>query len=697
MSNLTRLQGKLGIGAAVMLALVATISIIMLGNRTAKRWDVTATREHALSQRTMSLLSGLTEHHQVVIWGDMSALDGSAKQSVLDTISQFERSGAKLNFSLIDTSGETGKESFAGVVRDLAANNGRELKSYAAAAQALASATDAFGKELSDVVGPAMDHMASTFAPSTREAATRRAQAVRAAGRNLSDLAARTRRDLASDPLGAGVPELNSQAAARPARDAVSTAIEQFTKFANELATVGDAPGASDELVLATRGVVRSITAATDAANKAVAAFNTAKAPAAVRVVDALKSPRGVLLIGPEDPGLLALDFDDLFAPGSRADARRRAEELLATGLASLSSPIRPIAVFTHAESKSVLERGRLFDTLLQRLTLRNFEVIEWPVLTADLPPGLSDLRGRSQRPIVYIIISPDSSASGGASGELPGAQRAQALGKAIARLADDGASMLVSFNPSVIPAAGQPDPVAEAVKRVGLLVDTSRPVFTRIAGAAGSASVSPDAIAVAPSKDDSQPAESPIAGSLRNLRTFVGFPMSVSAEAGARTSALLEIPVADNIWCESQWLAMWQTPAAQRSQLQPIPSYEPGKDARPAVLVIARSVEREHAGTAQRVIAMGSNNWMADFVLNQRTVIDGREVAEYSGNAEMLDASMLWLSRQENLITGSAIAPVPLIESLTAGQLRMLRVLAIAGIPLLVLGCGALYRWING
>jgi len=697
MNSTGRAKPALFIGLGLLVALVCTVSIVMPGQRFSQRWDVTATREHALSQRTMSLLSGLQERQQVAIWGDLSSLDAGSKRSVLDTIDLFTRSGTKVDFSLIDTGGGAGKADFGQFVRSLAQAKSQGLKSYAAASQGLIDAAGAFGRELNDTVGPAMDELAKTFTPATREAATRRAAAVRAAGRNLVDLAARSSADLAADSLGVGIPELNAQAVARPVREGLTTAVEQFTKFAKELGSVSDAPGATDELILATRSVVRSIQEATERAKKAVDHFSSAKAPPVVRIVDALKAPRGVVLIGTEDPGLLALDFDELFAPGSRADARRRAEALLATGLASLSSPVRPIAVFTHAENQSVLERGRLFDTLLSRFTLRNFEVVEWSVLMSDLPPGFQDLRGTALRPVVYVVISPDSSASAGPGGTLPGAQRAQSLGKALTRLIDDGASILINLNPSVLSSAGQPDPVASTLERVGLRVDSARPIFTRVSGSNAAATISPDAIALSPGSVDSNAPGHQVALATRNLRTFVGFPMVISADAKVKGAPLLAIPVSDNIWCESQWLGIWQTPAQQRSMIQPVPTYDASKDARPDPMVIARAVERETAGQLQRIIAVGSNNWMADFVFSQRTNVDGRDVAEYPGNAELLDSAMLWLSRQDTLLTGSSIAPVALIDPLTFGQLRMLRVMALIGLPLLVLICGGLYRWVRG
>lgn len=695
-SNTAKAAGWLGFGA--LLAVVCTVSLITLGQRFSKRWDVTATRDNGLHQRTISLLSGMQQPHQVAIWGDFNTLDANAKRSVLDTIELFSRSSSKVTFTRIDVGDASGKAQFTQFVRELAANETSSIKDYATIAKGVIDATGRFGRELTDVVGPAMDDLAKAFSPATREAASRRAAAVRAAGQNLSDLAARASKELDADTLGAGIPELSAQAVARPVRDSLRTALEQFGKFSSELSSVGEAAGASDELILATRGVVRGINDAIGRASESLSTFQRARAPSVVRVVDALKAPRGVLLLGPEEPGLLALDFDELFSPGSRADARRRAEDLLATGLASLSSPIRPIAVFTHAESQSVLDQGRLFETLLSKLTLRNFEVVEWPVLSSDLPPGFQDLRGTAIRPVVYIIISPDSSASGGGTGgALPGAQRAQALGKVIARLVNDGASFLISLNPSVLPSAGQVDPITAPLASAGLKVDTARPILTRIVGSGGTATISPDSVAIAPANSDATAPGHQVANAISNLRTFVGFPMVITADSSTQGTPLLTVPVTDNTWCESQWLAVWQTPAQQRSMLQPIPAFDASKDARPDSMVIARSVEREHAGSVQRIIAVGSNNWMADFVLNQRTNVDGRDIAEFPGNTELLDSSLLWLSRQDQLLTGSSISPVALVDPLTFGQLRMLRLATLVGMPLMVLGCGILYRWIRG
>jgi hypothetical protein len=274
------------IGLGVLAAVVAATCAVVVGERFGTQWDVTATREHALSERTVRLLSGIREEHQVVIWGDFATLDAQAKRSVLETVELFSRGRANVEFATLDTS-SGGREQFAGLVKNLALQEKTGVEGYAQGARRLIEATGKFGQELSDTVGPGMDALAKTFLPANREAATRRATAVRAAGRNLSEMAARALADVQSDPIGAGVPELNAQAVARPVRDALTTATEQFGKFASELASVGEAAGASDELVLATRSVVRGINEAVTRAQVAVAAFNGMKAPAVVRVVDA--------------------------------------------------------------------------------------------------------------------------------------------------------------------------------------------------------------------------------------------------------------------------------------------------------------------------------------------------------------------------------------------------------------------------
>lgn len=59
-----------------------------------------------------------------------------------------------------------------------------------------------------------------------------------------------------------------------------------------------------------------------------------------------------------------AIEFANLFPPtdwiaasgAARADLGRRAEELLASAIAGLESPVKPVVVLVHAEGRTFLD-----------------------------------------------------------------------------------------------------------------------------------------------------------------------------------------------------------------------------------------------------------------------------------------------------------------------------------------------------
>ena len=111
-------------------------------------------------------------------------------------------------------------------------------------------------------------------------------------------------------------------------------------------------------------------------------------------------------------------------------------------------------------------------------------------------------------------------------------------------------------------------------------------------------------------------------------------------------------------------------------------------------------AVERELAGLPrpQRLVIVGSNSWYSDHVMGEAATVDGRIVPANPGNIELMEASIYWLAGQDDSIAQSATArAVPLIRSLDRGTLRLLRWVAIAGLPGAVLGLGVVWRLTRG
>ena len=153
--------------------------------------------------------------------------------------------------------------------------------------------------------------------------------------------------------------------------------------------------------------------------------------------------------------------------------------------------------------------------------------------------------------------------------------------------------------------------------------------------------------------------------------------------------------------WRETQWLRLWQTPRAQRNLLADQPKYDAGTDLKDGPWLLAAAAQMksvEGAASKQRLIAVGSSNWLVDQVTQQVAMVDGRAVPVAPANLELLDASVAWLAGEDDLIApGPGARSIALVSALQDRQLIALRLLLVIGLPLGVLGLGVAYRLWRG
>lgn len=692
--------------AVVLSTLACAVMVNILAARLTRPFDVTATGEHRLAPRTASVLARLGEGFEIILAADARALDRDLRRDLSDVLDQFARAGVGVYF--IDTGADSGHEEYRRLLRRLAERDRPAVEQIAGAAEnalgGLLFAADALERGVSPAlaaVAEALPHERA-FEP-VRATLDQRAGAARIAARELRRAAELARDTLAADPFGVGVPAVDRGAAT--VREAGASAAAQIDDLARELrqfAAVEELPAAARERASM---LAADLAGLRDRLLLLLDPLGRLKRPAFLRIAEALGSRDAALIVGPPEVGLTAVDLADLAgAPTAvdaggtaRADVRRRTEELFVSALASLVDPARPIVVFIHGEPRPFFDKTPLFTALLERLALRGIDTIEWAVLQSPDPPRLSALNPDRARPVVYVSLAPDSTSGAGPAGEATGAQRAQALGRALARLADDGAPLLLSINPSVLPTYGDVDPVSAVARRFGVRAESGRPILRARAGAR--ATVEADMI-LQPVPDAH--ANHPIAGAVRGLPAFFGWvtPLFIDAAPapGAAREVIYRIEPGDELWSETQWLRLWQTPADQRPFIPDPPAFDPARDARDGPWGVVVAAERREEGALRRMVVVGSNNWYADFVTQARTVVDGRAVPRYPGNAELFEAAVLWLAGQDALVAQSPLSrSLPLIQNLGERRVALIRLLVIAVLPLGVLLLGLLYRAARG
>ena len=701
-------------GAWAIVALAAVTAIValacILAARFSQRFDVTATGEHRLSPRTAALLSGLDAPYKVVVAGDLRAIDPRARERVFDVLDQFKRSTRQVDVVTIDASGEDGQRAFDGLIADLAGRDRALLESQMKSIAAARRGAEALGAFLETQLSPGLDGVREALTPDTpsaeRTAASLRelAAGARVAAQDLRAAAARS-----DEPLRAtvrAVPAPATDKAAAELRDAMAPVIAQLSDLTRRLdamlSSAALSPGAKDRAV----PLPRAIAAARDQAAQALDPILRLTKPDLRRVADVVSKGAAVLVIGPPDKGMTAIEFTSLFPPGewlnatgvARADLGRRAEELLGSAVSSLRTPIKPIVVLVHAEPRAFFELSHRFNRMIDRLSIRGIDVLEWPCVVESEPRGLARLDPDHKRPVVYVTLAPNTGVTSGPAGEKTGVERAKKLGETIQQLLNQNAAMLVSLNPSVIAGYGQADPVASPLERLGIKADTGRPIFRERIGPAGRAAVS-DAIA--------QPLESdnPISRAIKGLTLYLEWPVPLTLEAktaaptASAPAALYAVPGSKELWAESQWLNTW----AGRSRPELVaeqPTFDPARDERRDSYTVVAAVERPSGGsasTAQRCVVVGANTWFVDDRA-EAVRVDGRIVDATPGNLELFEASVYWLAHQDELIAASPGArAVALVKPVSEAQLKLVRALVILGIPALILLLGALFRWARG
>jgi len=207
---------------------------------------------------------------------------------------------------------------------------------------------------------------------------------------------------------------------------------------------------------------------------------------------------------------------------------------------------------------------------------------------------------------------------------------------------------------------------------------------------------------------------DGPLSAPLTGLLAAVSWatPVVIDDEraqsAGVTVHPLYQVNDSDNIWAESEWLryryAFENQPFGAINMRTP-PTPSTSRDSATGPWTIGATIERpapdasgREPGSFQRMVLVSAAGWYQDpFVFTQAN-IDGRTVTRYPANAELIDASLFWLSDMDELIARSArVSDVSRIRELSSSQQTALKWAMIAGLPLVVLLVGAGLRILRG
>ncbi len=699
--------------AAVWIAflLATTASAVLAGvlaHEHRARFDVTSTGEHRLGPRAQRMVDLIDAPTELVFAVDRARSDERAADLVGDVLDAYERSSVFITHRPIDLSTGRGLEQTDLLLREIASREGPPIERTRAA---LTASSVSMRETADGLTGLAtrLDRIRDAIDPSSPGGATNRAFFDQRAG--LSRLGARTlseQADAIDDGIANPEPSTGLPAFDRLSGPAIAVWREQragLTDLAAQAGAFAESALAVGELPPLAREAARSAGALRDAAAVAQEGLERLPRIDAIRVARALETGEALLVVGPPGLGVAAIDLDTLLPSTEVLDRAGlspagfigpRAQELVATALGSLLRPERPIVVFTHGGRPGELfGSGELVAKVVERLARAGTDSIEWAAAEEPAPPALSSLDPAGTRPVVYLVISADST-QGSGEGRLTGAQRAEQLAAAAQRVIDAGMPVLLSLNPSVFPTYGDVDPMARLAEPFGISVKTGTPLLSDRVGPGGRRA-NPLTVVVPDGGDH------PIADAVRGLRTALPWsvPIELDASDDASSSAIVTLAgdAASDLWAETQWLRFWSTPGQNRPLMRNQPEFNQGVDRRSADWIVAAAGERIDRASPQRMVVVGSNGWATDGVVEAaEQLVDGRITTRFPGNGTILDASIAWLAGQDELIAPSADArPIATIEPLAPAQLTSIRWVLLGVIPGLILVGGTAARAIRG
>lgn len=688
---------------AVVLALALTaccVLAVLITTRKHAVFDVTATRQHALSPRSQQLLSRLDRDLTLVIAADFQNIDRATRQRTFDVLGQFESASKRLKVQLIDTSDTAGQGKYEQVLRDLAARDKKTIDTASESVASAASRAESLATSIDSIQATLLkikDQQATAGGKLNTQYLQTQAAVLRVV---LQDLRVASRnaaaRLTASDPL---VPVPAIDKALSDLKKPIAEASRAVTELADAFDSLAKDPRSSESEKAAAGILLPDLRASRDAAGRLASDISAIDLPRVLRIARALQLRSAALLIDDDAKpgsgvGVTAIDTGNLLAAGGQGlDMRARTEDLISGAIATMSSGVHPVVCVVHgAPTRLASVDWPLFQRFSEQLAVRGIEIVEWPVaIEHNIPKSVA--ADTASRPVVFVTLTAQGGSRESAQGIAAGIA---AYAKALNDLVASRRNVLLSVNLSQVPASGSPDPLTECLKPLGIEVDSGKPILQE-------GKIETRRVAV-PLQEVLDPhAAHAISGAITGLPMLFKWPVAITASGtvpGVRVEPIITLPADGTRWSESEWQEFYKVTNQQRGDYTRF-SNPPAKDsprdgvAQGSDWVIAAAIEATPQGQPrQRLVVVGSNGWYLDDLTNLKKEIDGRSVSIYPGNLQLLESSVHWLAGQDDqIMRGAAAASNATIPALSPVQQAWLRWLLIAIMPALALAAGIVYR----
>ena len=674
------------------------------------RIDVTATGAHELSPRATRIVERLTDPTEIVLAVSHNTTDPMALDLVSDVLEAYDQASELVQIRIIDLDSAEGLRETKELLRGMTGRDHQTIEANLRAINETAELMAGTAPRLA-VLSERLEAVRDSISPTTstnannRAVFEQRAAIVRMAARDLQSQSEQIREQVT--PFINGETDADDLFPFDTYVEPLERALAQLLNQLDDLGTQLDSFANAEELTAAPRAVAEPLVEQAESLRDQMAGaldrITRIEPVDALRVARALETGETLLVIGPPEQGVAAVDVRTLFP--TRATLERanvsaagvigpRTQELIASAMARLVAPAQPILIFVHGgQPGELLGNSQLFTKTVQRLIERGIDCAEWAAIESPRRPDLDRIDPLGNRPRVFLTIAVDSTAQTNTSG-LSGAKRAEAMGEVVSKLIAEGENLIVSLNPSNFPAAGSADPLASALAPFGIVPESGQTLLHERMGPMGRIA-DPVTVLVPQTEGHS------IAGAIRGLNTVLSWaiPIELQAKPGVHSAPLLELAGSDDLWAESAWLNLWRRSPQSRQVMPNQPIFNANEDVRRENWILAAAAERQLAGAPQRVVVVGSNGWVGDAVLaRNEQVIDGRVTSQWAGNGALFDASISWLANMDDLIgPGTQARPIATVKPLDPRQLSTIGWVLMAGMPGLILLLGMASRLVFG
>tara|TARA_R110002073_G_scaffold118918_4_gene259086 strand:- start:44690 stop:47620 length:2931 start_codon:yes stop_codon:yes gene_type:complete len=705
---------------------IATCSCVILAGHITNtyhiRTDVTSTGTHKLSARSQGIVNRVTDPTEIVLAIGMNQADRRSIDLVSDVLDAYDQSSEQIRVRIIDLDSAEGVSQTKALLADLATRESETIQSNLASLTQSAELMLELSPAL-DSIANGLDRVANAISLNTQADTNNRAffeqlaPIMRVYTRDVKLQGTQIQSEIQKHTTSNSGEIFPFDRFAEPIEQSLAKLMAQLDSLVTEI----DAFANADELDPTPRAVARPmINQLRDLRDQVAIAHNRINRLDRVRALSvgrALETGEALLVIGDgtistNSAGVAAIDLDSLLPSSALLEQAGvsaagiigpRAQDLIASALAQLVAPTQPILIYIHGGKQGdLLQTTNIFTKSTDKLAQRGIDTLEWAAIEEPTPPDMDLLDPLGIRPVVFALLSVDSTSKTDQSG-LTGAKRATAMGDIVSTLIQQGESIIVSLNPSIFPTYGDPDPIAQALTEFGIIPDSGTTLLHDQIGKNGTRIADP-ITRVIPDPDTDNEQVHPIANALSGLSTVLpwAIPMHIEERTGVETWPIIELAGDNSTWAESDWIRQWSTPAQSRHLLPNQPEFNPRGD-RPDVRsdnwLLAAAGERTLAGTNQRIIVIGSNGWSSDAInADTQRLVDGRITTAWPGNSTLLDSSIAWLSHMDDLIgPGTQARPIATIKNIDPKQRSLIRWMMLAGLPGFILIIGMATRLIFG